>query len=205
VSGPRLEPLTPDELDGDQKALYDAVLQSPRAQGPGKGIVCREDGSLGGPFDAFLRTPELGRHLERAGMAFRTDTSLSPAAREVITLVVARAWGADFEWWVHGIVARRAGVTEEAIDGIGHGKRPDFDDPDCAIAHEIAIEQVHERKLSESTLEKARSILGERGVIEAVTLVGFYQLVSGVLVAFEPPPPSGDFPVVGPPTQGPLP
>ena len=205
MSVPRLEPLTPGQLDDEQKALYDAVLESPRAQGPAKRIIRREDGSLTGPFDAFLRTPEIGRHLERAGMAFRTHTSLSPAVREVIVLVVSRAWGAEFEWWVHGIVARRSGVKDEAIDAIGHGKRPDFDDPECSIAHDIAIEQVHERKLSDATLERARSVLGERGLVEAVMLVGFYQLVSGVLVAFEPPPPSGDLPVVGPPTTGALP
>jgi 4-carboxymuconolactone decarboxylase len=205
VSGARLEPLTPAQLDDDQKALYDAVLDSPRAQGPARAILRREDGSLTGPFDAFLRTPEIGRHLERAGMAFRTDTALSPAAREVTVLVVARAWGAEFEWWVHGIVARRSGVTDAAIDAIGHGKRPDFDDADCSVAHDIAIELVHERKLSKATLERGRSVLGERALVEAVTLVGFYQLVSGVLVSFEPPPASGDLPVVGPPTQGALP
>ena len=120
-------------------------------------------------------------------------------------MVVARAWGAEFEWWVHGIVARQTGVADSAIDAIGHGKRPDFDDPECAAAHDVAIELVHERKLSEATLERARSVLGERALVEAVTLVGFYQLISGVLVSFEPPPPSGDLPVVGPPTKGALP
>ena len=205
MSGARLSPLLPAQLDDAQQSLYDAVMTSPRAEGPARRIIQREDGSLSGPFDAFLRTPELGRHLERVGMAFRTDTVMSEAAREVATLVVARAWGADFEWWVHGLIARRHGVSEAAIDAIGHGKPPSFEDPACEAAHRVAVELVHERTLRPETLEHAREVLGERALVEVVTLVGFYQLISGVLVAFEPPPPSGDLPVTGPPTRGPLP
>ncbi len=201
----RLTPLTPDQLDDRARALYDAVLESPRGQGGARAIIRREDGSLTGPFDAWLRTPELGIFLERAGMAFRTDTVLPPAAREVAVLVVAKAWGADFEWWVHGVLARAAGVAEAAIDAIGHGKRPDFDDADCAVAHDVAVALVHRREVDSATLERAREVLGERALVEVVTLVGFYQLVSGVLESFKPPAPSGDFPVVGPPTRGPNP
>jgi len=198
----RLAPLPPEALDADARALYDAVLASPRGQGGARAILRREDGSLTGPFDAWLRTPELGRHLERAGMAFRTDSALSPAAREVAVLVVAQAWGAEFEWWVHGLVARREGVPEAAIEAIGHGKRASFEAADCAAAYDVAVELVHHRRLGDATLERARAALGERALVECVTLVGFYQLVSGVLESFRPPPPSGDLPVAGPPTHG---
>ena len=138
-------------------------------------------------------------------MAFRTDTVLAPAAREIATLVVARAWGADFEWWVHGILARRQGVSEEVIDVIGNGVRPDFDDPECAAAHDVAIGLVHHRTVDREVLDRAREVLGERALVEVVTLVGFYLMVSSVLVAFDPPAPSADLPVTGPATSGGLP
>ncbi len=202
MSAPRLEPLPPDALDAAQRRLYDAVLASPRGQGPTRRFILRDDETLTGPFDAWLRSPELGVHLERAGMAFRTHTALSDAAREVAVLVVAQAWGADFEWWVHGLVARRAGVPEAAIDAIGHGRRPDFEDAAVGAAYDVAAALVHRRQIDDTTLERARKALGERALVEAVTLVGFYQLVSGVLTTFEPPPPSGDLEVVGPPTRG---
>ncbi|MGH0029370.1 MAG: carboxymuconolactone decarboxylase family protein [Myxococcota bacterium] len=205
MSAPRLDPLKPAALDAEQRRLYDAVLDSPRGHGPARRIIQRDDETLAGPFDAWLRTPELGLHLERAGMAFRTATELPDAAREIAVLVVAKAWGADFEWWVHGLVARRLGVGEETIDAIGHGRRPALDDPAQAAAHDVAAALVHRRAVDDETLERARSALGERALVELVTLVGFYQLVSGVLNAFEPPPPSGDLPVVGPPTRGPNP
>lgn len=202
MSAPRLEPMKPADLDDDQRLLYHAVLASPRAQGPTRNIILREDGSIGGPFDAWLRTPKLGEHLERAGMAFREDTVLSPAARELATLVVAQAWNAEFEWWVHGMVARREGVPEAVIDAIGHGKTPGFDDPVFEASYAVAHELVHRRRVETATLDRAKEVLGERAVVELVTLVGFYQLVSGVLETFHPPGPSGDFEVVGPPTSG---
>lgn len=83
---PRLEPLRPDQLDQAQRRLYDAVLASPRGQGGARKMVLRADETLTGPFDAWLRSPVLGEHLERVGMALRTDTEMPAAARETSTL-----------------------------------------------------------------------------------------------------------------------
>jgi nitroreductase/alkylhydroperoxidase family enzyme len=197
---PRLVPLLPKQLDQAQRRLYDAVLASPRGQGRARRMVLRDDETLTGPFDAWLRTPVVGEHLERVGMALRTDTVLPAAAREIAVLVVARAWSADFEWWVHGIVARAEGVPEAAIETIGQGRRPAFDDPAWQAAHDVAAELVQRRSLARNTLVGAREALGERALGEVVTQVGFYQLVSGILESFQPPGPSADLPVVGPPS-----
>jgi nitroreductase/alkylhydroperoxidase family enzyme len=196
----RLVPLRPEQLDPAQRRLYDAVLASPRGQGGARRLIQREDGSLTGPFDAWLRSPVLGEHLERVGMALRTDTVLPGAARETAVLVVARAWSADFEWWVHGLVARREGVPESAIEAIGQGRSPRFEDPACQAAHDVARELVERRHLDTAALERARETLGERALVEVITLVGFYQLVSGILESFHPPGPSAGLPVAGVPS-----
>jgi nitroreductase len=132
-------------------------------------------------------------------MALRTDTALPAPAREIAVLVVARAWSADFEWWVHGLIARGEGVPEAAIDAIAERRRPELQDAACAAAHDVAFELVHRRRLETTTAARAREALGERALVEVVTLVGFYQLVSGVLESFQPPGPSDELPVVGPP------
>jgi len=199
MSAPALVPLPPERLDEQQRRLYDAVLDSPRGQGNARRMILRDDGTLTGPFDAWLRSPELGLHLERVGMAFRTHSAMSGAVREVTVLVVARAWSADFEWWVHGLLARSQSVSQDEIDAIAAGRRPSFSDAACSAAHDVAYELVHARRLEAATRERARTELGERALVEVVSLVGFYQLVSGLLESFHPPGPSGDLPVVGPP------
>jgi nitroreductase len=98
-------------------------------------------------------------------------------------------------------VARREGVPESAIEAIGQGRRPALEDAACQAAHDVAHELVARRRLEPATLLRAREALGERALVEVVTLVGFYQQVSGILESFHPPGPSLDLPVVGPPAQ----
>ena len=191
MSGLRLRPLTPDALDEEQRALYDAIRTGPRAQGLLDGALTRADGSLVGPFDAWLRSPVLGSLLERLGMALRTDTLVPAAAREAAILVVARAWSADFEWWAHRRAAEDAGLSEADIEAIARRRPPPTDDPAVRAAHEIAIELVYKRALQTTTLAQAKAALGERGLVEVVMAVGVYQLVSGALNSFQPPPPTG--------------
>ena len=195
----RLDPLVPEQLDAFQRRLYDAVLASPRAQGGARRLMVREDESLTGPFDAWLRTPVLGEHLERVGMALRTDSVLPAPAREVAVLVVARAWSVDFEWWVHSLIARGEGVPDEVIEAIAQGKRLSVEDELMQVSHDVASELVGRRRVEPETYERARTALGDRALVELVTLVGFYQLVSGILESFDPPGPSDELPVVGPP------
>ena len=188
MPSPRLGPLTPDDLDEDQRALYDAVVESPRAQLPlFRKYALREDGSLSGPFDAWLRTPALGGLLERVGMGLRELTAMPPAVREVSILVVGAAWRATFEWFAHSRMARSAGVPEAVIDAIGRQQTPDIEDPAMLAAHDVAHELVHGRGITDATYERAMDVLGERGLVEVVCNVGYYQMISGILESFQPP------------------
>lgn len=199
MSRPHLVPLTPGELDEEQRRLYDAVAEGPRGQGATRPMMIREDGSLTGPFDAWLRTPILGEHFERAGMAFRTDTTLSAAPREIAVLVVARAWSAKFEWWAHCKLARLEKVPQSVIDDIAAYRRPTFEDDACEGAHDVAFQLVHRRTVDTETMAFAQSALGDRALVEVISMVGFYQMVSGLLESFHPPAASADLPVEGPP------
>lgn len=188
MATPRLVPLTPENLDEDQRALYDAVVESPRAQNPlFRKFGIRDDGSLAGPFDAWLRTPALGGLMERVGLGLRELTELPPAAREVAILVVGAAWRATFEWFAHSMMAKNLGVPDAVIDAIGRRRTPDIDDPAMLAAHDVARELVHERAISDATYARAAAVLGERGLVEVVCNVGFYQMVSGILESFLPP------------------
>ena len=184
----RLVPLTPGDLDEDQRALYDTIVESPRAQTSlFQKYAVREDGSLSGPFDAWLRTPVLGSLLERVGMGLRELTAMSPAVREVGILVVGAAWRATFEWFAHSRMARSAGVPEAIIDAIGRQQTPEIDDPAMLAAHDVAHELVHGRGITDATYERALGVLGERGLVELVCNVGYYQMISGILESFQPP------------------
>ena len=97
-------------------------------------FAIREDGSLAGPFDAWLHTPALGSLLERVGTGLRELTEVPAAAREVSILVVAAAWRAPFEWFAHARMASAAGVPDAVIDAIGRQRTPELDDPVMLVA-----------------------------------------------------------------------
>ena len=196
----RLKTLPPSALDEAQLRLYESVVNSPRLQNPlFKKFGLREDGSLAGPFDPWLRTPELGLILEQAGMALRANTSLPEVPREVAVLVVAAAWSAPFEWVVHSMVLRKAGVSDDVIKAIALRRRPPIEDPIVLAAHDVAYELVHKRRIADATYERASTHLGECELVELVCAVGFYQLVSGVLESFQQPLHEE---VVSPPSRG---
>ncbi|MEM7019993.1 MAG: carboxymuconolactone decarboxylase family protein [Pseudomonadota bacterium] len=143
----RLTPLIPDDLSVDAQKLYIAVTESPRAQGPGRSILVRQDGTLCGPFDAWLRTPGLGLQFEKIGMLLRTETVLAPAVREIIILTVAVAWHIDFEFQVHAMVALNTGVDSEVVEAIATGKAPSFQHDDLAIAYTLTNELIDNREV----------------------------------------------------------
>ncbi len=180
--------LTPDTLDGAQRELYDAILAGPRADAFGRDFLVREDGSLTGPFDAWTRSPVVGSLLERVGMALRVETELDPGAREAGILVVARAWGHEFEWAIHRMLGVAAGLTESDVERIKNGEPLRDAGSATSIAVAIATGLVEDRRLSPDMLADAIATLGERVVVELVMTIGFYGLVSATLV-LQPPGP----------------
>ena len=103
----RVQPFEPGALAPAQRELYEAIAGGPRAQGPQHFALTRPDGSLRGPFNAFLLAPELGRRT--AGPRRRDPLSRrrSPTrAREIAILLVAAHWDSAFEREAHEAVAR---------------------------------------------------------------------------------------------------
>jgi 4-carboxymuconolactone decarboxylase len=188
----RLPSLPPDRLDPEQRSLYEAILNGRRAAAPGRpsGLTA-EDGSLVGPFNAYLRAPKVGTRLSDLGEALRFDSTLPKNLLELAVIVVARHWTAQFEWYAHSRLALAAGVAPEIVDAIARRKPPTFTDPDEALVHRFAREIVENHVVREDTYRDATGRFGEQQVFELTALVGFYGAVSAVLNTFEVPLPAG--------------
>lgn len=117
----RLPRLTPDELDLDQRPLYDAITGGPRAGGPQLFALTDTEGRLNGPFNAMLFAPGVGAALQELGSAIRYRTSLSGRIRELAILAVAAHWDSAFERYAHEPIGRAAGLTDAEIAAVGAG------------------------------------------------------------------------------------
>ena len=169
----RLEPLPPSSLDSNQRELYESIAGGPRAQGEQHFDLTRTDGALLGPFTALLLSPVLGSALQELGAAVRFHTSLSARCREIAILTVAAHWDSVFERSAHESVGRAAGLTEEVLRQIRARTVPALDDPhESAYAH-LAMGMV-EGDVDDESWSTHACVVGEAGVFELSTLVGYY-------------------------------
>ena len=153
-----------------------------------------EQGHMTGPFNAFVHAPDAGRHLDPLGAAMRFGTSVGRRLAEIAIITVAARWKAEFEWAAHTRAAREQGVSGEAIDAIGRGDDPGFTDDDERAVYEVARQLTQTGQLSQQAYDRARRILGDAGIVELVSICGYYTLVSFVLNAFDVPLPPGTEP-----------
>jgi len=185
----RLATLTPEKMSEIQRRAYDEIVAL-RARVPAshEGIYQplkpQGDGSLSGPFNAWLRSPEIGTLLVALGGALRFRSSLAPRLVELAILVAAREWTAQYEWAAHARFAERAGVAPEVIEAIRRRREPPLPEADEAAVYGFVIELLRTHGVSDATYQQALAEVGEPGIVELIALLGFYTTVSMALNTF---------------------
>lgn len=147
---------------------------------------------LGGPFDPWIESPVLGAILSNLGYFHRFQSSLNRRQIELAILVTAAHWQAAFEWWAHEPMARDAGLTDSIIQAIKHRKPMRLCDPLDQLAWEIAGALQHNQRLSTELYQQAVAGFGRPGVIELISLCGYYTTIAMILNALEIPLPMGE-------------
>ena len=166
LRGDRFKPLTWDEMTAAQKTMIEHLLAGPRG------------GSTEGPFNVQLRSPEMGDLGQQFGAATRFATTVPRKLYELAILVTARHWTAQFEWTAHRRGALQAGLSPSIADAIAVGRRPASMAPDETAVYDFATELLETKQVSDRTFEGAKNLLGERGVVELISLLGWYGTVS---------------------------
>ena len=174
----RLEDLTFDELNPEQRSVIEAINAGPRGGGGRVGLI--------GPYGVWVRAPKVGMAIQALGGAARFDTSLPEAVKEIGICVVGAKHKAKFEFAAHARLAARAGIDADAIEAIRTGDQPRLEG-DQAVAHSVARQLMEDHRLKEETYREAVALWGESGIIELVSIIGYYVLVSLTLNAFEVP------------------
>jgi 4-carboxymuconolactone decarboxylase len=174
----RLPYLRYDELDPDRQEVWDSVV------GSRGGKLVNAEGGLVGPFNAFVRAPDVGRLLSSLGRVLRFETSIERRLTEVAIITVGARWKAEFEWWAHSRMARKHGVADAVIDAIGRGEDPSFEHRDERTAYALARQLTEAGRLDQATYDAAEELFGHTGTVELVSLCGYYSLISFLLNAF---------------------
>jgi 4-carboxymuconolactone decarboxylase len=167
-----------DRLDAEGRRVYERIAA--------------RRGPIRGPYAPLMHHPALAEPVAALGEFLRFDGVLPADVRELAILVTARAVRQPFEWVMHAPLARRAGLPEDVIE---HVRRQG--DPDVLPAPYADVVQVVRCVLDFASLPpdlqaRVEAAVGVRGLLELVTLAGFYRLIAGVLFAFDVPLPPGE-------------
>ncbi len=178
----RLPVLQIEDLTTEQKRIYDEIARV-------------RHGVVRGPFPIWLRIPELADRANQLGNALRVNGKLEKRLFELMVLIVARHWSAQYEWFAHAKNAPAAGLSPEIVDAIQNRRRPEYLREDEQLIYDLVTELVDTRTLSQPSYDRALAALGLDLLIELITAAGFYTMIAMVLNAFDAPVPAGERPL----------
>ena len=177
----RVEDLKPESLTPEQKAIHDRIAGS-------------RGGTVRGPFAIWLRNPAIADAADKFGTILRKG-KLDGRLFELMVLLVARHWSAQYEWFAHERHAREVGVPEPVIEALRHRRKPELTRDDERLVYDLVTEMNETRTLSQPTYDRAVAMLGLDLVIELITALGFYTMVAIMLNGFDAPVPGGARPL----------
>ena len=176
--------LTPETMNDAQREVHQEIVSGPH-------------GHIAGPYNAWLQCPELARRARGLSEFIRFNSSLPKRLTELVILVTGRFWKAEFEFYAHAKLAKKAGLDEGIISDIAQGKRPSFQNADEKAVYDMCVELYETRRVGDEKFGRAAEALGLPAVVEVVATAGYYSMVSMTLNAFQvslPPGESSPFP-----------
>ena len=174
----RLPQITRDELNPQQRALADEILKVSSV-------------GLGGPYNALLRSPELGTRMFALLDYLRFNTSVPRRLNEFAILVQARLWTSQVEWLAHYPIALREGIAAATLTDLKAGRRPASMKTDEAAVYDLCMEISTTHKVTDATYARAARVLNEQQLVDLLTLSGTYATLAMVMNGFEQELPPG--------------
>jgi 4-carboxymuconolactone decarboxylase len=178
LTGERMAEIPLDKMTPAQRAVADSIMSGPRK-------------SLSGPFNAWLRSPELADRLQKVGEYLRFHTSLDKRLNEMAIIMSAQYWGAQYEWYAHAPLALKAGLDPAVLKALGEGRKPDSMKDDEAIVWEFTTQLRRDHNVDDAIYGRAVDRFGEQGVMDLIAVNGYYDVVSMTLNVAHVMPPTG--------------
>jgi 4-carboxymuconolactone decarboxylase len=186
----RLPPLRPEQLTPEQKAWADSIAQPPR-----------NAKFTNPPYRAYIRNPVLAPKLQAISDYVRWNSSLPPRLSEFAILITARQWTQQYEFSAHYPLAIKGGLDPKVAADLAAGKRPEGMKDDEAALYDFAIALYRDKNVSDATYATTLEKLGEHGIMDAIAVMGYYDLVSMTLTTIRAEPANNGSPQLAPLTR----
>lgn len=170
----RYRALKRDALTPEQQTIYDAI-GAPRG------------GVVPAPFHVLLESPELASLTQALGTFCRYRTLFPPKLSELLVLITAAHWQADFEFAVHSREGLKAGISPAVIDALRFRQHPVFDDAESQLLYDFATTFFSTNDIPDSLFERAVAQFGREGIVELAGVLGYYSSLAILLRIFRVP------------------
>ena len=169
----RFPTLKPEQLTPQQKAYVESLAKPPRnnttaLQNP--------------PFKVYMRSPDLATKVEAVSDYVRWNTGQPPRLTELAIMITARQWSSQWIWRGHYRAAVKDGLDPSVGADIAAGRRPTKMKEDETILYNYATEMYRDKAVSDATFAAAVKAFGEKGLIDLVATMGYYDMVAMTLI-----------------------
>ena len=150
----------------------------------------RRGGTLLNLDRLLLHAPKIAQGWNVFMGTIRTGLSLDPYLGELAMCVVAVINRADYEFHHHAPIWQSLGGTDAQVTALRQAGTPGFDaslfDDRARAIIQLSIDLTRDIQVSDSVFQTARAQLADdQQMVELVTTIGAYNLVSRFLEAFQ--------------------
>lgn len=152
-------------------------------QGDIERAILTQRGRISILYQVLLNNPAIAEGWEKMLTAVRKRSSLPASVRELVILRVAVLNKATFEFAAHLPCAEEAGITAAKIAAVKGERLGTGFTPQEEIALEITDTMTRDVQVPDALFERLRAYFDNRGLVDLVTTVAAYNMVSRFLVA----------------------
>jgi 4-carboxymuconolactone decarboxylase len=168
----RFSPLKLDQLSPEQQKMATILVTPPR-----------NSALNSGPFNVYARSPGLGLLLLQVSDFVRFNSSLPPRLSEFAIMIAARQWSQPYEWRAHYPLAIKGGLDRQIIVDLAAGSRPQNMKDDEAALFDFCTEMYRDKDVSDKSFKVALVQFGERGIMDLIGIIGYYDIASMALIS----------------------
>jgi 4-carboxymuconolactone decarboxylase len=163
-----------NEMPEDMKQAYDFTMKL-------RGLVP-------GPHKIWLANPRLAHTIVPTGAYYQTDSTLTKAEIEIATNVINGHWRVAYANYEHEKIGIEQGhLAPEQAAALIAGLPTAFDDPRQQVVYELAYTLAEARHVPLGLYHSARDLIGDAGIVDVTTLMGWFTAVSLTLMAYDVP------------------
>jgi 4-carboxymuconolactone decarboxylase len=186
----RADDVDPADMTEAQRELYDLYTTGPRVAPQSPFSLVGADGRLQGPPAVWVISPVFGKALQQIGSAVRFGSQLPARAREIAILLVGHHHRSSFELYAHERAGAAAGLTDADLVALGAREEPaEVSDVESGVFR-TTLRILDRGTLDDDEYRDAAGVLGAPGLLELVTIVGYYNMVAWQLAVFDIQPPA---------------